>query len=103
MAVLRYLFFFPVIFILMCQFLDDDFCILFLCWLRESGAQLNSGIEGILNRLQKERNTIFGFNLGSTGYGRDATTSNDPQDWERFQTSVNGKVVDLCMVLCVKS
>lgn len=97
MAVFEMHFFLPVIFMLMCQFLEDDCCILFLCWLRESGAQLNSGFEGILNRLQKERNTTFGFNLGNTGYGRDA------HDWAHFQTSMNGKVVNLCMVVCVKS
>lgn len=54
----------------------------------ETGAQLNSGIEGILNRLEKERSTAFGFNLGNAGYGSDAA-SNDPQDWGRFQTSMN--------------
>lgn len=37
-------------------------------WIREIGADEDSGIEGILSGLEKQRNIDFGFILGKNGY-----------------------------------
>lgn len=51
------------------NFLDGPFTYIFciFCLVREQAIEDDSGIEGILNRLEKERNTNFGFGLREKG------------------------------------
>ncbi|KAI3467407.1 hypothetical protein Pfo_024070 [Paulownia fortunei] len=53
---------------------------------REIGADEVSGIEGILRRLEKQRNNDFGTNLGKNGYEAHAK-SKDEGDDRHFDTS----------------
>lgn len=44
---------------------------------RDMAAEDITGIEGILNRLEKERNLTLGINLGNTGCKTNAASEND--------------------------
>lgn len=57
---------------------------------RETVAEENSGIEGILSRLEKERNSSLGIDLGKPGH-TSHTSSRDNIDDRSFGTSDAGK------------
>lgn len=62
-----------------------------LCY-RQIVADEDSGIEGILSRLEKQRNRDLGLNLGKTGY--DAQSKSIDEGDGRFDTSLGfGKIV----------
>lgn len=64
-------------------------------WYRQIVADEDSGIEGILSRLEKQRNIDLGFNLGKTGYDAQSK-SKDEGDGRHFDTSSGfGKIVIL--------
>lgn len=53
----------------------------FLYWLREIEAEEDTGIEGILTRLERQRNTDFGINLGKYGYQTQSSSTDERNDW----------------------
>ncbi|CAA2969167.1 Hypothetical predicted protein [Olea europaea subsp. europaea] len=47
----------------------------------EIGAEEDTGIKGILSRLEKQRNTDFGINLGKYGYQTQSSSTDERNDW----------------------
>uniref|UniRef100_A0A5B6YIA4 AMP-activated protein kinase glycogen-binding domain-containing protein n=1 Tax=Davidia involucrata TaxID=16924 RepID=A0A5B6YIA4_DAVIN len=60
----------------------------------EMGAEEDTGIQGILSRLEKQRNLSFGINLGKNGYSTN-TSKNGEDDLEEFETSTDADSADL--------
>lgn len=54
-----------------------------------------SGIEGILTRLEKQRNLLFGIDLGSNGYSNHGSSGGDDSHIET--SSCRGKLVVLIL------
>lgn len=60
---------------------------------RETVAEEDSGIEGILSRLEKERNSSLGIDLGKHGH-ISRNSSRDNIDERSFGTTDAGKLVN---------
>lgn len=78
----------PVFFVLLVGITNNSvgICIhqllAFACLFREIGIEADSGIDGILSRLEKERSSSFGINLGMPEY-----LTHAPGDNGHFGTS----------------
>ncbi|KAG9140199.1 hypothetical protein Leryth_021759 [Lithospermum erythrorhizon] len=58
---------------------------------REIINEEESGVEGILNRLQRERNSSLGFDMGRNGHGPLSSSGDEGDHWDfRTSTSAGG-------------